>query len=101
MLTAGAVISAACFALGIVLRLLMPEAASRDPRELELVLQSASELQPWAWSTLGVMALLATPAAGLIATALELQVRQPRVALLALAVLGLLAVAALLALAGG
>ena len=62
---------------------------------------AALKLQPWAWSTLGVLTILATPAAGLIATAAELRRLQPSAALLALAVLGVLAVAALAALSGG
>jgi hypothetical protein len=45
-------------------------------------------------ATLGVVALLATPAFGLIATALELRSDQPRSAALALVVLAVLAVAA-------
>ncbi len=47
-----------------------------------------------------LVALLATPAAGLLATALELRHFQPRVAVLALLVLLIVAAAAALAFAG-
>jgi hypothetical protein len=49
-------------------------------------------------STAGVVTLLATPAAGLVATFVELRPTQPRAALLALVVLGVLAVSATVAL---
>jgi hypothetical protein len=47
---------------------------------------------------LGVVVLLATPAAGLVATWLELRSPRPRAAWLAVAVLGVLVLAALVAL---
>lgn len=47
----------------------------------------------------GVAILLATPAVSLVATALELRAEQPRSALLALLVLGVLGVAVIVALA--
>ena len=45
-------------------------------------------------STVGILVLLATPAAGLVATFVELRPFQPRAALLAIGVLAILAVAA-------
>ena len=71
-----------------------------DPRDLAAVLRAAAELRPWGWSMLGVLALLATPAASLLATFFELRPRHPRAALLALAVLGVLAAAAIFAFIG-
>jgi hypothetical protein len=50
-------------------------------------------------SVLGVLVLLVTPAAGLVATILELRRPQPRAALLAVAVLVVLALALTLAVA--
>jgi cell shape-determining protein MreD len=49
-------------------------------------------------STVGVVALLITPAAGLVATFFELRPVQPRAAQLALVVLGVLALSTLVAL---
>lgn len=51
-------------------------------------------------STAGIIVLLGTPAAGLVASFVELRPLQPRVALLALVVLAVLAVAAGLAILG-
>lgn len=101
VLSLGTLLSAALFLFGLVLNLLGREAVADPDRSLAIVLRSALALEPWGWSMLGVLALLATPVAGLIATAFELRQVQPRGALLALAVLGLLSVAAVLALAAG
>jgi hypothetical protein len=49
-------------------------------------------------SSVGVVALLATPAAGLVATFLELRLPQPRAAQMALVVLAVLALSTLVAL---
>ena len=51
-------------------------------------------------STLGVLVLLATPAAGLLLTIVELRMSQPRVAVLALLVLAILGIAAAVAILG-
>ena len=56
-------------------------------------LESAANLL----STAGVVALLATPALGLVISFFELRPSQPRAALLALVVLGVLGTAALVA----
>ncbi len=49
-------------------------------------------------ATAGVVALLATPVAGLVVTALEMRPLQPRSAILALVVLGVLGLATVIAL---
>lgn len=72
--------SAALFATGLVL------ATAR--------LDAASQLA----ANAGVLALLATPVAGLVVTALELRALQPRSAMLALVLLGILGLATVLAL---
>ena len=51
-------------------------------------------------STLGVLVLLATPAAGLLLTIVELRMSQPRVAVLALLALAILGIAAAVAILG-
>ncbi len=99
-LTIGTLLSAACFVAGFVLSLLGGDVATEDPRRLELVLRSAAELQPWGWSMLGVLLLLATPAAGLVTSFFEMRRVQPRAASLALLVLAILVVATLIAVAG-
>ena len=101
VLTLGTLVSAACFMVGLALNLLAREQVSDQERGVEDVVRSALAIEPWGWSMLGVIVLLATPVAGLLATALELRRLQPRGALLALAVIGLLALAVLAALAAG
>jgi hypothetical protein len=90
VLSGGTLLSAACFVVGFLLALVGGGAQAEDPRRLELVLRAALELQPWGWSMLGVLALLVTPAAGLLTSALEMRRLQPRSATLALVVLGIL-----------
>jgi len=99
-LVAGTLLSAACFVFGLLLTLVGQGAEAQDPRRLDLVLHSAAQLQPWAWSTLGVIALLLTPPVGLVATALETRRIQPATSLLALAVLAILGLATGFALLG-
>lgn len=98
VLAAGTLLSVGCFVVGFLLALLGGAGQAQDPRRLDLLLQALVQLEPWAWSMLGVLALLATPPAGLIATALETRRLQPATALFALAVLGVLALATLFAL---
>lgn len=86
VLAAGTLISAVCFVVGFVLNLVGADASATGPGR--------------DWSNAGVITLLATPAAGLVATALELRHVQPRSAALALAVLGILAIAVAVALLG-
>ena len=99
-LVAGTLLSAGCFVLGVLLTLLGQGAGAQDPRRLDLVLEAAAQLRPWAWSTLGVICLLLTPPAGLLATVLETRRIQPATALLALAVLAILVLATGLAMLG-
>lgn len=100
VLVGGTLLSVACLVVGLLLTVLGGETASEDPRQLELVLRSALEFHPWGWSMLGVLILLATPAAALLSSAIELWSSQPRIALVALLVLAILVVAAVAAMAG-
>jgi uncharacterized membrane protein len=101
VLVGGTLLSVGCLVVGLLLTLLGGAGTqTEDPRRLELVLRSAVELQPWGWSMLGVLTLLATPAAGLVASALELRRTEPRTALVALVVLAVLVAAAGAALVG-
>jgi len=96
-LTAGTLLAGGCLLFGFGLRLAGIDPGAADPRQLDQVLRAAAELRPWGWSMIGVLLLLATPAAGLVTTFFELRVGQPRVALLALVVLGVLGVAIVVA----
>ncbi|HUG48462.1 MAG TPA: hypothetical protein VMP67_08630 [Candidatus Limnocylindria bacterium] len=85
VLLAGTLLSAALFVLGLALSLL----------------DAALLMQPEGWSSLGVAALLLTPPASLLATAIETRRAEPATALLALVVLAILGLAAGFALIGG
>lgn len=98
-LSLGTLLSAACFVVGFVLSLVGRPSVAGDPLRVDLLVDSIVELQPWGWSMLGVLVLLATPPLGLAVSYLEMRRLQPRAAVLALVVLGVLAVATLIALA--
>ncbi len=88
-LTVGSLASAFCFLVAIVLEVLgRPTTAGSV--DVAAVTRSLSALEPWSWATLGVIVVIVTPAAGLIATLFEYRGR--REAWLALGVLGILAV---------
>jgi hypothetical protein len=93
VLTTGSALSAACFGLAIALELAGRSGATPGPLDLARILRSAADLQAWGWAWLGAIAVIATPAAGLIATAREYAAASDRrTALTALAVLGILGV---------
>jgi uncharacterized membrane protein len=72
-----------------------------DPSDLGALVRSVWSLEPWGWATLGTLAVIVTPAVGLLATMLEYRsVADRRTALLAALVLGILGVSLVLALAG-
>jgi uncharacterized membrane protein len=100
VLVGGTLLSVACLVVGLLLTVARGDVASEDPRRLELVLRAVLDLHPWGWSMLGVLILLATPAAALASSAIELRASQPRSALVALIVLAILIAAAVAALAG-
>lgn len=95
---AGTLSAAACLLIGLLLRAGGGPADVGDPLSLDEIVASAAAIRPWGWSMLGVLLLLATPAAGLVATALELRRDEGRVAWLALAVLAVLGLAVAIAL---
>ncbi len=99
LLVGGTLLSVACLLVGLLLTLAGAGGEMSDPRRLDLVLEAALALEPWGWSMLGVLVLLMTPAAGLLASAVELRRDQPRTALVALVVLAVLVSAAAAALA--
>ncbi|CAN5799661.1 hypothetical protein BH24CHL5_BH24CHL5_07840 [soil metagenome] len=94
-LIGGTSVSVACFALGFMLRLLVAEAGQPAQPGLVEVIAGALRLQGWAWSSLGVLAILVTPAVALVATGWELRRAGRSSARLAVGVLAVLAVATL------
>lgn len=100
VLVGGTLLSVACLVVGLVLAIAGAGVESEDPRRLDLVLRSVLDFEAWGWSMLGVLVLLATPAVGLVASAIELRRLQPRTAIVALIVLAVLVAAAVVALAG-
>jgi uncharacterized membrane protein len=91
VLDAGSLVSAAFFLVGVVLETVGRTGGESDPLDPGAIVAAVSGLQAWGWSTLGVAALIATPALGLVATALEYRSFERRSSLLALLVLGVLA----------
>jgi hypothetical protein len=100
-LAAGTAVSAACFVVGFVLALLGRPEEALDPLRVDLILASAVAFNPSGWSMLGVLAVMLTPALGLLASFVEVRERQPIAALVALGVLGVLGVATIVAIATG
>jgi uncharacterized membrane protein len=100
VLVGGTLLSVACLVIGLVLTVAGADVESEDPRRLDLVWRAVLEFEAWGWSMLGVLVLLATPAAALVASAVELRRMQPRTAIVALIVLSILVTAAVVALSG-
>ncbi len=97
--TAGTSLAALGLLGGILLQLLGGAPAGGNPLDAGEVLRAVIALRPWGWSMLGVIVLLLTPPAGLLATFVELRrADQPVSAWISLGVLGILAVAVLIAL---
>jgi hypothetical protein len=96
--TAGTTAAAGCLLFGLALRLGGQPVDAADPLDLAAVIDGVAQLRPWGWTMLGVIVLLLTPAAGLLASFAELRGPEPRVAWLAVAVLGVLLLAVLIAL---
>ncbi len=89
VLTGGSLISALCFMVALALEVLGQPATQGDVLDVAAVIRSLTVPEPWGWATIGVVVVIVTPAAGLIATMLEYRGR--REAWLALGVLGILA----------
>jgi uncharacterized membrane protein len=96
VLTLGALSSAACLLMAIVLELLGRPTAGGDPLDIGSLVAAVVDLRPWGWATIGVITVIATPIVGLVATAIEYAGR--RESILALAVLGILGLSLFIAL---
>ncbi len=99
-LTCGALISGACFTVAIIVELLGGSRGAGQLTDVPGILASVSRLEAWGWSSLGVVAIIATPVVALVATSVEYAVaHEPRSAWTAMAVLCVLAVSLVVALA--
>lgn len=71
VLAVGSAISVACFAIALVLEFLERPDGGGSATDPGAVLRSAIALEPWGWATLGTYAVIASPVAAIVATALE------------------------------
>jgi uncharacterized membrane protein len=99
-LTAGALVGAACFAVAVVTDLLgVDGSAATGAADGSAFVAELAALRPWAWASLGSVAIIATPAVGLVMTAVEYNaIADRRAVLMALAVLAVLGISLLVAL---
>jgi hypothetical protein len=99
LLTSGTVLGAACFAIALVSDL--ARLGGHDPTGGDATgfMAALLGLDPEAWAALGSALIIATPAVGLVATAVEYgSVGDRRAVLFALAVLAVLSLSLLIAL---
>ena len=98
VLRIGVLVAAACFLVAGAGELAGNQSGSGDMTDVGALIDGAFAFTPWAWASLGVFALVLTPAVGLLLTAYEYRsVSDRRTALLALAVLAVLVVSAVIA----
>ena len=91
MLAVGTAVSVACFAIALVLEFLGRPEGAGSATDLGAVLRSAVALETWGWATLGTFAVIASPVAAIVATALEYRAAgDRRTALTAVGVLAIL-----------
>lgn len=91
-LSVGTGVSAGCFLIALALDLVGRPGTSGDPSDLRALAGSLTAFEPWGWATLGTLAVIVTPAAGLVATLIEYRdVGDRRTAGLAIVVLAILA----------
>lgn len=99
VLRAGTIVSAAAFAIALLLRIAGHPAGGGDAFDPGAVIAACVALDPWGWATLGVFAVIATPVLTIMATGHEHRVAgDRRTALLSLGVLGVLALSLAVAL---
>lgn len=109
VMTAGVLASAACFAVAVAVEVTSAGGADGSAAitadgsmtDLAALLDGLSAVRPWAWASLGAYVLVATPVIGLVASAAEYaRIRDWGTVALALAVLGILALSAVVAVLG-
>jgi uncharacterized membrane protein len=92
-LTVGVIVSAVCFLVAGAADVLGHGGSRGEVRDLAALVAGVGDLQAWAWAALGTIAVIATPAVGLIVTATEYALASDRRTVAsALAVLGVLAI---------
>ena len=97
-ITAGVAAAGVLFAVAMVLEVLGSDPGSGEMTDVAAVLEGLVALTPWAWATAGAYAVVATPVIGLLVTTWEYRsVGDWRTMLLAVAVIGVLAVSAVVA----
>ena len=97
-LTLGVIVSAACFLVAGASELAGNNGTSGDMTDIGAVFDGLLAISPWAWASLGTMAVVVTPAVGLLVTAWEYaSVSDRRTMWLALAVLTVLMFSAVVA----
>lgn len=97
-LTAGVIGSAVCFLIAGAAELLGADTGSGEMTDVGALVVGLAELTPWAWASLGTLAVVLSPALGLLATAYEFAtVSDRRTVLLALTVLTILVMSASIA----
>ncbi len=99
LLTGGALVSGICLAIAIVLEAKGAAHGSGQLTDLAGIATSVVRWEPWGWASLGVLVMMGTPAAALVATTVEYAAaRDLRTAWTAVAVLAVLAVSLVVAL---
>ena len=97
-LTGGVIVSAACFLVAVAAELLGVDSGGGEMTDVGALAKGLVALTPWAWASLGTLAVVVTPALGLLTTACEYaSVGDRRTILLALAVLTVLLLSAVVA----
>jgi len=92
VLTAGSLLSAGVFLVAVLLVATGRTGGPGPALDPASALSGLASLDPHAWASVGVLVLLVTPVAGLVTTAAEYWRPERRFALVALLVLGILAV---------
>ena len=99
VLSGGVAVAAIAFAVALLSEVAGTDAGSGEMTDLAAVLEGLLALSPWAWSSVGVYAVVLTPVAGLVVTAWEFaSVGDRHTVVLALAVIGVLVVSAIVSL---
>jgi uncharacterized membrane protein len=97
-ITSSVIVAGFCFAVALVLELMGTEPGEGQMTDIAAVLDGLVSFMPWAWATLGAYAVVTTPVVGLLVTATEYwSIDDRRTVLLALSVVGVLAVSAVVA----
>jgi uncharacterized membrane protein len=70
-MTSGVLVSAACFAVAIVLELAGGDMRGGRMSDVSGMLDALVAMEPWAWAGVGTYVLIVTPVVALVATIIE------------------------------